>query len=103
MELSENENILSFEELWAIVNEYVNHLHSHNQTDKLEVLYDSLDRHKEYYELGLQPMLDFMSRHGMPEQFPMDGSHFNETTSFRCGPRITSPSDAKIIRTSEYW
>jgi hypothetical protein len=104
MEQSGNEVFLSIEELWSVVGEYIDHLRSHNQTQKLKELLDSLHRHKNHYGRGLEPMLNFMSKHGMPHQFPKDGSHFNdESESFDCGPRFNSSSDVDMIRKSEYW
>jgi hypothetical protein len=104
MELTGNDVFLSFEDLLSIVGEYVDHLRSHNQTEKLKELFDSMHRHKDIYGRGLEPMLNFISKHGMPHQFPADGSHFNEDPdSIECGPRFNSSSDVALIRTSEYW
>ncbi len=103
MELTGDEMILTFEELWAIVTEYVIHLRTHNQTSKLEELFDSLHQHKEYYGRGLRPMLDMMSKYGMPHQFPKDGSHFLEEDSFQCEQNLTSSLDNQLIETSKYW
>ncbi len=103
MELTGNDKVMSFDDLWAIVTEYVAHLRTHNQTARLEVLFDSLHHHKEYYGRGLKPMLDMMSKHGMPHQFPSDGSHLNEPASLRCVQNATSSFENNLLVASEYW
>jgi hypothetical protein len=96
--------IFSYEDLQSNVHEYIAHLNAHNQTGKLQELLNSMRRHKHNYVRGLEPMLRFMFKHGMPHQFPKDGSHFNdEPESFRCGPKNTTSSEASLIQTSEFW
>jgi hypothetical protein len=104
MELTGNEMILSFEDLWSIVGDYVIYLRSHNQTSKLQKLIDSMHLPEEYYGIGLEPMFELMSKHGMPRQFPADGSHFNETAApFQCPPSDTSSFEVSLIQNTEYW
>jgi hypothetical protein len=105
MELTGNRMILSFQELRSLVSDYVSNLELHNQTAKLRELLVSLHRQKDSDGHGLEPMLDFMSKHGMPHQFPEDGSHFIDEPeeTFRCGPRINSSFEMNLIQRSEYW
>ena len=62
--------VLTNEQLWSLVREYVIYLNFHNQTSKVKDLNDSMQEHKAEFGQGLEPMLNFMSRHGMPHQFP---------------------------------
>jgi hypothetical protein len=102
MEQTENEMVLSVADLWSIVDNYVDHLHYHNQTAKLRQLFSLLDFHKEYYGRELEPVLDMMSKYGMHE-FTENGSHFKEPMSAQCGPNFTSVFEVNLIRTTEYW
>jgi hypothetical protein len=103
MELTGNEIVMSVDDLWSTVSEYVIYLRNHNLTTRLEELFDSIHYHQEYYGRGLQPMLEVMSKHGMPDQFPADGSHLNQPATFRCLPNGTSSAENSLITTSEYW
>jgi hypothetical protein len=64
------QSVLSNEQLWFLVREYVFYLNFHNQTSRVVDLYDSMQEHKAEFGQGLEPMLNFMSRHGMPDEFP---------------------------------
>jgi hypothetical protein len=103
MELKENKIILSYEGLQSLMSKYIDHLTFHNQSTKLKELLFSMHRDNDSSGQGLKPMLDFMSKHGMPHQFPKDGSHFNQLEAFRCGPNFTSLSEIHLIRATEYW
>ncbi len=103
MKQTGNEIIMSSDELWSTVREYVIYLRTHTQTSKLEELFDSMYQHREYYGRGLRPMLNMMSKYGMPHQFPTDESHLNQPTTFRCAQNVASASENKLIVASEFW
>jgi hypothetical protein len=105
MELTGEEMIISYEDLWSIVGEYIDHLRSINQTAKLQDLINLMHRHKEYQGRELEPVINLMSKYGMPHEFPAeDESPFNETaSSARCPPSVTTSFEVNLIQNTEYW
>ena len=95
--------VMPLTELWAQVVDYVDYLYLHNQTEKVEDVFDSINRHNDSLGLALKPMLKFMSKHGMPEEFPEDGSHFNESRMSACPPTIRSPFEVNLIAGCAFW
>ena len=95
--------VIPLNELWSLVAEYIGYLHFHNQTSKVDDVYDAIHRHEEVNGLALKPMLEFMSKHGMPEEFPEDGSHFNESQMSKCPTRQISTFEDDLIKGSAFW
>ena len=83
----ENVMVLSTDQLWTILSEYVHYTSLHNQTSDPEQLQtsdpdqllSSARQDKQVYYSLLRSLLAYMSKHGLPRQFPSDGSIFLST------------------------
>jgi hypothetical protein len=75
----ENVMVLSTDQLWTILSEYVHYTSLHNQTSDPEQLISSARQDKQVYYSLLRSLLTYMSKHGLPRQFPSDGSIFLPT------------------------
>jgi hypothetical protein len=75
------------------------------QTSRVSELFASLQRHNDTFGRGLASMLSFMSKHGMPEDFPTDGSSLfvNESSISPCGITFTTAFEDKLMDSASYW
>ena len=97
------QTVITLTQLWSMVAEYISYLQTHNRTSEIEDFFDAIHRHEDDHDLALKPMLEFMSKHGMPEEFPEDGSHFNYSHLEACPIRETSTFEANLIAESVFW
>ena len=64
----------------------------------MDILLNSIARHDFSYGQGLEPMLNFMSKHGLPSEYPTDGSHFVESIEDNCTSlNITDQDQATML------
>ena len=74
------------------------------QTQQVDTLIHSIDYHQHAYAKGLEPMLSFMSKHGLPRDFPTDGSHFKALSSLPlCETQDTSEHEDNALEYSSFW
>jgi hypothetical protein len=97
------------EQMWSIINDYVTYLVNHNRTSDPESLLSSAHQDKKAYNSLLRSMLNHMAKHGMPTDFPTDGSIFEPTTVDNSSegsvcdmPDLTS-NEEKILDISSFW
>ena len=96
--------ILSQRELWSWVIEYVYYMDSHNQVSNITELVESLlDPGQPTYMQILHSMLRVMAKYGFPENFPEDGSIFNQTQPVKCNNSRPNADDERILDDSKYW
>ena len=70
----------------------------------METLIYSIDHHQHAYAEGLEPMLSFMSKHGLPRDFPTDGSHFKALSSLPlCETQETSVQEDNALEYASFW
>ena len=70
----------------------------------MDTLIHSIDYHQHAYAEGLEPMLSFMSKHGLPRNFPTDGSHFKALSSLPlCETQETSEHEDNALEYSSFW
>ena len=61
-----------------------------------------MNRNDENLARGLEPMFKFMSKHGIPENFPPNFT--TETSLFaKCGLTFMTKSEAVMYKMSSYW
>ena len=74
------------------------------QTQQADTLIRSIDQHQHAYAQGLEPMLTFMSKHGLPRDFPTDGSHFKALSSLPlCESQDTSEHEDQLLEYASFW
>ena len=74
------------------------------QTVQVDILIHSIDRHEHSYAEGLKPMLSFMSKHGLPRDFPTDSSLFKAISSLPpCEIRETSEHEDRLMESASFW
>ena len=95
--------VIPLTQLWSLVAEYIGYLQTHNQTSKVDDVFDAIHRHEDVHGLALKPMLDFMSKHGLPEEFPEDGSLFNQSQMASCPTQLISSFEENLIKGSAFW
>ena len=98
MATDNQQKVISVSELWPLVVEYINYLQVYNQTSKVDDIFDLINQHEDDHGLTLKPMLEFMGKFGMPDEFPEDGSHFNETDISVC-----ATFENTLIAESAFW
>ena len=63
---NEAKMLISYEQLWSLMMQYVTYLNFHNQTSDPKSLIESARRSEKGYNRLLYAMLHQMSKHGMP-------------------------------------
>ena len=98
--VDEIETVLSQPQLVSLLRRYVGYLTTRNQTARVDEIFKSMIQHNDFGR-GLEPMFRFMSRHGMPENFP---DNFSDTSLFaKCGFSFTTKFEANLVKMSSYW
>ena len=98
------ERVISLSQLWSLILNYISYLSVHNQISDPASLIESARRNTNVYDQLLQSMLDQMSKHGMPNDFPTDGSIFNRTAfQQQCTYKIISDEEEVFLERNSFW
>ena len=63
-----------------------------------------IEQHQVNFSLGLKPMLSFMSKHGMPDQFPQIWQEFDSIdNSNSCTTFFSSTDDFQFTENVSFW
>ena len=97
--------VVSYGDLWAWMIDFVRYLDNHNQTSDTEEIIQSLVAHNEsvYMEV-LTLLLQFMSRHGFPDEFPAEGSVLFDAEQRReCNLSQLTPKQDSTLKSVSFW
>jgi hypothetical protein len=84
MEQSENQIILSNDQLLSLMLQYIAYLSVHNQTEDPNAVVREIFNDQHAHDKLMQSMLTHMATYGLPEHFPNDRSIFNTTSHLVC-------------------
>ena len=104
-----NATLYTTDQIWSILNEYVSYMVTHNRTSDPESLISSAHQDKKAYNSLLRSMLNHMAKHGMPTNFPTDGSIFeptvvdNSSEESACEMPDLTDIEERILDMSSFW
>ncbi len=97
------------DQIWSILNDYVTYLVTHNRTSDPESLINSARGDKKVYNNLIRNILNHMAKHGMPTDFPADGS-IVESTVFEnsseesvCEMSDLTEYEESVLDISSFW
>ena len=96
--------VVTYGDFWAWMIDFVRYLDNHNQTSDTEEIIQSLVAHNEsvYMEV-LTLLLQFMSRHGFPDEFPDEGSDLFDAEQRReCNLSQLSPKQDSTLKSVSF-
>jgi hypothetical protein len=97
------------DQIWSILNDYVTYLVTHNRTSDSESLINSAREDKKVYNNLIRSMMNHMAKHGMPTDFPTDGSIFeptvfdNSSEESVCEMSELTEYEESVLDISSFW
>ena len=84
MDPSEDQVLLSNDQLLSLMLQYIAYLSVHNQTQDPNSVVREIFNDQQAHDKLMQSMFTHMANYGFPEQFPNDRSIFNATSNLVC-------------------
>jgi hypothetical protein len=95
--------LLSYDQLLSLMLQYVAYLSVHNRTDDPHQLVRKMLVDKHTSDNVMNSMLQHMANHGMPEEFPEDGSIFDHNSVHICNQSTNTVEEEYVISSSIFW
>lgn len=95
--------LLSYDQLLTLMMQYVAYLKVHNRTEDPHQLVRLMLVDKHTSHKVMNSMLQHMATYGMPEEFPNDGSIFDQGATNICNQSTNTPEEEYIISSSIFW
>lgn len=100
---SDDHILLSYDQLLSLMLQYVAYLSVHNRTDDPRELVRKMLVDKQTSDEVMNSMLHHMANHGRPEEFPADGSIFDQGSVHICNESTNTPEEEHVISSSIFW
>lgn len=95
--------ILSYDQLLSLMLQYVSYLTVHNMTEDPHQLVREMLTNKYTSDKVMNSMLYHMAKHGMPHEFPDDGSIFHQSSVHVCNQSTNTAEEERVISSSIFW
>jgi hypothetical protein len=105
MDYIKTTTVVSNDDLWSWIIQFVFYLESHHQISNITDFLDSLtdQTQSSTYVQTVHTMFGLMAKYGNPENFPEDGSIFNDSKPVKCNQTKLTEDNERILTDTQYW
>ena len=101
---TESQIVVSYDDLWNWIIDFVYYMDSHNQTSNVDEVIDSIvDNNETVKNQILNLMLIYMAKFGLPNEFPVDANIFQTKPYVKCNNTTLSKDDQSLTEGTSFW